>query len=295
MMTHVSGAAKRVGELLIAPASSDSGKSLARSQFCAEPKGNQVELQRFRAADRWKNPEIPEHLGGVDATRRLIRRCFTKPGELVLNLGCGSGDTACLLAGQFGLRVVAADVGGAALDRARERIDAAGLTGQITTVQMDIHALKFPAETFDAVIAGAALVAWDEPRLLAEVYRVLKRGRFFGANNLTFLKCPPSGWSTPVSRTDSGEALQPLLGEQWFGLLEHAGFRDVSATIAPLSQSQQFAEHVRGGKWRRFGDTVGSGRPGSGGRDVFSDRGPSPAGQPCPPDLGYGLYVGRKL
>ncbi len=246
-----------------------------------------MELQRVGTMARQEYPERTAYWGDVTATQRLIRRCFTKPGELVLNLGCGTGETACLLAEQFGLRVVVVDDDCAALELARERIELAGLTEQITIVQMDLRALEFAAATFDAVIAETDLIAGGKAQALAEAFRVLKRGRYFGTSDLTLLECPPSGWRMPVSRTYSGVEFRPLLGEEWFSLLERAGFRDVSATIAPLRPSPQFADDQP--------DYAGSGLRDSGGYNSFRSRDRAQTWNPYAPYLGFGLYVGRKL
>lgn len=223
--------------------------------------------------DRWGSREAGEPFGGVAATRRLIRRCFTKPGEVVLNLGCSTGDTACLLAEQFRLQVVAVAADDAARDRVQRRIEVAGLSGQIT-MALDVLVLDFPAKTFDAVIAGSAVAAGDQAHALAEAFRVLKRGRFFGANLPTLLEYPPLDRRTLWSWAASAAESQPLRGEEWFSLLERAGFREVSATIAPLRS--------RGEARRRSSE-------------VFDSRRSATLTSPHSAQIGVGLYVGRKL
>jgi hypothetical protein len=42
----------------------------------------------------WETGGPTEHLGGVPATERLLARCRIIGGQLVLDLGCGTGYTA---------------------------------------------------------------------------------------------------------------------------------------------------------------------------------------------------------
>ena len=253
-----------------------------------------MQQQRFNAADVWEKLGITEHLGGIDATRRLARRCLIRPGQVVLDIGCGTGYTACLLAKQYGLRVVATDIRESILKRARERIAASGVGDQVSIVQANIHTLDFAAESFDVVIAESVLAFCDQQRALSEALRVLKRGGFFGDNELTYLKCPPPEWTVLLSSAYMGLNIQPLLGEEWLRLFERAGFGDVSGTISPINLRQQLADHLRMDGWRKyFGAVVrGLGYPGV--RSTFVSREMMRAWRAYPSYVGFGLYVGRK-
>lgn len=48
----------------------------------------------------WETGGVTEHLGGVAATRRLLTSCRIARGQRVLDLGCGTGYTAALLASE---------------------------------------------------------------------------------------------------------------------------------------------------------------------------------------------------
>jgi cyclopropane fatty-acyl-phospholipid synthase-like methyltransferase len=81
-----------------------------------------MEPQHFNAAEVWEKLGITEHLGGFHASQRLIESCRIMSDHYVLDIGCGTGYTACLLARQYNARVVAADISGRVLEYARERI-----------------------------------------------------------------------------------------------------------------------------------------------------------------------------
>lgn len=66
-----------------------------------------------------------------------------RPGEHVLELGCGTGEDAIWLA-RRGVRVTATDASAAMLDQARRKAEAAGMADQIDLVQLDLAALTDP-------------------------------------------------------------------------------------------------------------------------------------------------------
>lgn len=94
----------------------------------------------------------------VPLTRRLFEDAGITAGMKVLEVGCGAGDVALLLAKMIGPRgtIVGVDRNPAILETARERVQAAGLTnvsfisGNIFTVALD--------DDFDAVVGRLILV-----------------------------------------------------------------------------------------------------------------------------------------
>lgn len=88
-------------------------------------------------------------------------------GRRVLDLACGSGRYARLLAGQHAAHVVALD-------------ECAAMLAQVsgaTPVRATMMALPFADGAFDVVVCGLAVGhAFDLPRWMSEVARVLKPG-----------------------------------------------------------------------------------------------------------------------
>jgi ubiquinone/menaquinone biosynthesis C-methylase UbiE len=251
-------------------------------------------IQRFNAADVWEKYGVTEHLGGLDATHRLIERCRITPGAYVLDIGCGTGYTACLLAKQYGTRVVAADIREQVLDRARQRIEASGVSEQVTTIRADIHAIDFPTETFDAVIAESVLAFCDKPRATAEVYRILKHGGVFGDNEVTFLTPPPPELKTLLSSANFGLDIQPLLEEEWCNVFKQAGFAEISSWISRLRLREQFRSHIRVDGWRKYLSAIVRGLADPGVRATFFNRDMLRGWREYPAYVGYGLYVSVK-
>lgn len=112
------------------------------------------------------------HPGGFAATRKLLDKGRLEAGMRVLEVGCGTGRTACHLARQ-GLTVTALDRHSGMLEKARQRAEAEGADG-ITFVEGSILALPFPDASFDLVLAESVTIFTDVPRALREYHRVLK-------------------------------------------------------------------------------------------------------------------------
>ncbi len=117
----------------------------------------------------------------ADAVQRITRKVTDtlglRPGEHVLDAGCGSGETAIFLARRHSVRVTGVTVSGFELDQARSRSVAAGLEDQVDFRHGDYMRLPFPDGSFDAVLALESLQnAPDLGQVLRELHRVLRPG-----------------------------------------------------------------------------------------------------------------------
>jgi SAM-dependent methyltransferase len=96
-------------------------------------------------------------------TERFLRAAGVGPGMRVLDVGCGVGDVTLLCADLVGAdgAVVGVDRDPAALARARERVQAAGLE-HVELREGDFREMSF-AEPFDAVVGRAVLMYAADP------------------------------------------------------------------------------------------------------------------------------------
>jgi demethylmenaquinone methyltransferase/2-methoxy-6-polyprenyl-1,4-benzoquinol methylase len=133
--------------------------------------------------------------------RRLVDMAEIEPDHYVLDLACGTGDIAFLLAAKITCgQVVGVDITPGMLEIAEKRRHALGIDS-VCFEQGDILQLRHPDGRFDRITSGYGVrnVPYI-PRLLREVFRLLKPGgRFL---SLDFGK--------PLSRFYSGIYLKYL-------------------------------------------------------------------------------------
>jgi phosphoethanolamine N-methyltransferase len=114
--------------------------------------------------------------GGADSARACIARLDLKPGMRVLDVGCGLGGSAFLMAREHGVAVHGIDVSANMLASARERLRALGLASQVTLEHADVLALPATAR-YDVIYSrDVFLHIHDKARLMARLHRMLSPG-----------------------------------------------------------------------------------------------------------------------
>lgn len=135
-------------------------------------------------------PEILEsidefHLGGAEATARLLDGMGIGLGASLLDLGAGIGGPARRAANLFEARVTGLDLTEAHVTLATELSDWAGSDGQTEFVQGSVLDLPFEDGDFDAaMMLHVGMNVEDKPRLFAEAARVLRPGGVFGVYDI---------------------------------------------------------------------------------------------------------------
>lgn len=114
--------------------------------------------------------------GGQATARAILGAATVAPGALALDVGCGLGGAAFLLARERGARVHGIDLSRNMLALAAERCRAAGLSERVTFEHADILAYVPPAP-YDLVHSrDVFLHIHDKPRLFAVLAACLRPG-----------------------------------------------------------------------------------------------------------------------
>jgi SAM-dependent methyltransferase len=101
-----------------------------------------------------QNPTSPAKI------RQLGERLRLGPGSRVVDLACGKAGPALILAESFGCSIVGVERAPEFVAGARERIDAAGLAGQVEIVEGDAAAFELESEAWDAALCLGASFVW---------------------------------------------------------------------------------------------------------------------------------------
>jgi cyclopropane fatty-acyl-phospholipid synthase-like methyltransferase len=119
-------------------------------------------MRTFRSPDRSAYPELADYSrediyegcsggGALYLAARMVRTMNLKPGDVVLDLGCGQGETSIFLTRNYKVRVVAVDVWTSAT-LLNEKFAARGYRDRIVPLNLDItERLPFADSYFDAI------------------------------------------------------------------------------------------------------------------------------------------------
>jgi arsenite methyltransferase len=178
---------------------------------------------------------LTKHIGGLEATGTLIELCHITPDSYVLDVGCGVGVTPAYIASRLGCRVVGVDIKSKMVERSGEQARREGVSHLTEFKVADAQDLPFEDNLFDAVITeSVAAFPEDKLKAVGEFARVAKPGGYVGLNETAWIKYPPPPEIVAWASQEVGATVKPLTPEEWAGLLETAGLKDVVSKIYPI-------------------------------------------------------------
>jgi ubiquinone/menaquinone biosynthesis C-methylase UbiE len=197
-------------------------------------------------------------MGGIEATRELIKACHIDQDSYVLDVGCGVGMTACYMAKNCGCRVVGVDLSEEMIKRSNERAKRQNVEDKVKFKIGDAQNLPFENNVFDAIICeSVAAFSSDKQKVINEYVRVTKSGGYVGMNEAIWIETPPPELVKYMSRA-LGQAVF-LKPDDLKNLLEESGLSDIIARVYKMSAVRQWASEVRQinirdflGAWSKF-------------------------------------------
>lgn len=167
------------------------------------------------------------HARGFAATVDLADRLTIRPGDHVLDIGCGIGGPARYIATRFHCRVTGIDITPAFIDAGRKLTALLGLEDQVIVQEGDAQHLPCGDATFDGAYAQhVTMNVPDRSQFFAEAARVLKPGAWFALTEHGLGAAGAPHYPLPWSEDGSGAHLVPPAETR--ALLERAGFTDIA-------------------------------------------------------------------
>lgn len=204
-----------------------------------------VEEQHFLDTGQYERSQIAQYeaiygynfvsTGGEASTRAILQRLTLRPTMLVLDIGCGLGGAAFVMAREYGVTVHGLDLSHNMISLAQERCREAGLADKVRLFRGNCLDFAYPT-TYDVVHSrDAFLHIVEKERLLSRIWQQLNP-----QGVLVFTDyCRGESEPTPEFVRYIEQRQYHLRTPKAYGLLlEESGFVDVQA----LDQTDWFIQ-----------------------------------------------------
>lgn len=167
------------------------------------------------------------HIGGRVATLEFLEQLAIRPGDHVLDLGCGLGGASRFATHTYGCRVTGVDLTPEYVETGNALCSWVGLSDKIILEVGNAAALPYPDETFDrAYMLHVGMNIADKDRVMSELYRVVRRGAKVGIYDVMRVSDGDLTFPVPWAAGPEGSALAPV--GTYKAALEHSGFTVVA-------------------------------------------------------------------
>ncbi|MFC8129721.1 SAM-dependent methyltransferase [Streptomyces sp. NPDC057302] len=180
----------------------------------------------------------------VQMTDEMIRRLDPRPGDRILDVGCGNGTPAMQLARARDVEVVGISVSARQVERGNRRAQEAGLGDRVRFEQIDAMNLPFDNGSFDHAWALESMLHMpDKQQVLTQVNRVVCSGARMPIADMVYLNPDPG---QPRTATVSDTTIYASLTDigDYPGIFRAAGFTVLELTDITRETAKTYDGYV---------------------------------------------------
>lgn len=169
------------------------------------------------------------HPGGFALTHAIFAKENIPSHNHVLDIGCGTGQTASFLATNYGCNVSTIDVHPLMVEKAEKRFANEGL--DISVVLGDVQNMIFENDSFDFVLSESVISFTDIQKTLNEIARVLKEDGCMLMIEMTAEQTIPNDIKEQITKLYG--IAEILTANEWIAHLQKAGFTNIKEIRTP--------------------------------------------------------------
>lgn len=161
------------------------------------------------------------HPGGMALTKAILQNEKLNNKIIILDAGCGTGETSLYLAKTFYCKVYSMDNHEEMVNRVTQKLLKSGFSSHV--LKGSIENIPFSDNFFDYIIAESSTFFAEIPKVLSEYFRVLKHGGVLLTTDMTA--------EQKLSRKEKEELqkfyhIHDILNEkEWLSGFKKAGFK----------------------------------------------------------------------
>jgi SAM-dependent methyltransferase len=172
------------------------------------------------------------HPGGLFLTAKLLRNEVITADTLILDVGCGTGQTSAYIGTHYPCKPIALDINPEMLEKAEKKFAQYHL--DIPLLRADVMNLPFRRNCFDMVLSESVTNFTQISRTLREYYRVLKPGGILLEIEATAL-APLTPKEIEAVATLGVKHLPTR--DEWRTFFQESGFSEIRVlTVQPMNR-----------------------------------------------------------
>ena len=164
------------------------------------------------------------HPGGLQLTKEILSREKIKEKTIILDVGCGTGQTSAYMAEKYKCKITGLDNNEIMLEKAKKRFQFRNLP--IETRLGSVESLPFGEKSFDMILSESVATFTDVSKTLPEFRRVLKPNGVLLAIEMVLEESLPEEELTSI--TEFYGVPRILTESQWNSFFQKAHFQQIS-------------------------------------------------------------------